>query len=77
MYVSSEAQNSKDTIGKTHETQEEGRPTCTHTLLILRRGDKMPMEGITETKCGTEKEVMTIQRLPHLGIYPTTKPRHY
>jgi hypothetical protein len=28
------------------------------------------MEGVTETKCGTEIEGMTIQRLPHLGIHP-------
>jgi hypothetical protein len=28
------------------------------------------MEGVIETKLGTEPEGMTIQRLPHLGIYP-------
>ena len=27
------------------------------------------MEGVTETKFGAEPEGMTIQRLPHLGIY--------
>ena len=37
---------------------------------ILRRGNKIPMEGVTETKCGVEAEGMTIQKLPHLGIHP-------
>jgi hypothetical protein len=40
------------------------------TLILLRRGNKIPMEGVTETKCRTETERMNIQRLPHLGIYP-------
>ena len=39
------------------------------TLVLLRRGNKIPMEGATETKFGTEPEGMTIQRLPHLGIH--------
>ena len=39
------------------------------TLFLLRRGNKIPMEGVTETKCGAETEEMTIQRLPHLGIH--------
>jgi hypothetical protein len=40
------------------------------TLILLRRGNKIPMEGVTETKCGAETEGMTIQRLFHLGIHP-------
>jgi hypothetical protein len=40
------------------------------TLLLLRRGNKISMKGVTETKFGAETEGMTIQRLPHLGIYP-------
>ena len=40
------------------------------TSILLRRGNKIPMEGVTETKCGAETEGMTIQRLPHLGIHP-------
>jgi hypothetical protein len=40
------------------------------TLVLLRRGNKIPMEGDTETKCGAETERKTIQRLPHLGIHP-------
>jgi hypothetical protein len=41
------------------------------SLILLRRGNKIFMEGVTETKCGAETEGMTIQRLPHLGIHPT------
>jgi hypothetical protein len=38
--------------------------------ILLRRGNKIPMEGVTETKFGAETEEMTIQRLPYLGIHP-------
>jgi hypothetical protein len=40
------------------------------TLILLRMGNKIPMEGVTETKFGAETEGMTIKRLPHLGIHP-------
>ena len=40
------------------------------TLILLRRGNRIPMEGVTETKHAAETEGMTIQRLPHLGIHP-------
>jgi hypothetical protein len=40
------------------------------TSILLRGGNKIPMEGLTETKCRAETEGMTIQRLPHLGIHP-------
>jgi hypothetical protein len=43
------------------------------TSILLRRGNKIPMEGVTETKSGAETEGMTIQRLPHLGMHPTNK----
>ena len=39
------------------------------TLALLTRGNKIPMEGVTETRCGAETEGMTVQRLPHLGIH--------
>ena len=39
------------------------------TLILIRRGNKIPMEGVTKTKCYTETEGMTIHRLPHLGIH--------
>ena len=38
---------------------------------LLRMGNKISMEGVTETKFGAETEGMTIQRLPYLGIHPT------
>jgi hypothetical protein len=34
------------------------------TLVLLRRGNKIPMEGVTETKGGAFGN--DIQRLPHL-----------
>ena len=30
------------------------------TFILLRRGNKTPMEGVTETKCEVETEEMTI-----------------
>jgi hypothetical protein len=39
------------------------------TSFLLRMGNKIPMEGVTETKFGAETEERTIQRLPHLGIH--------
>jgi hypothetical protein len=41
-----------------------------YTLMLLRKGNKIPMGGVTETKCGAGTEGITIQRLPHLGIHP-------
>jgi hypothetical protein len=40
------------------------------TLILLRRGNKISMGGVTETKYRAETEGKTIQRLPHLGIHP-------
>jgi hypothetical protein len=40
------------------------------TSVLLRRG-KMPMGRDRKTKCGSKTEGKTIQRLFHLGIYPT------
>jgi hypothetical protein len=40
------------------------------TSLLLRMGNKVPMEGVTETKFGAKTEGKTIQRLPHLRIHP-------
>ena len=40
------------------------------TSFLLRMGNKIPMEGVTETKFGAEMEGRTIQRLPHPGIHP-------
>ena len=40
------------------------------TLVLLKRGIKIPMGGDTVTKCGAESEGKAIQRLPYLGIHP-------
>jgi hypothetical protein len=44
------------------------------TSFRLRRGNKIPMERITETKFRVETEGRTIQRLPHPGIHPIKQP---
>jgi hypothetical protein len=36
---------------------------------LLRIGNKTPMEGVTETKCGAKTKGWTIQRLPHPRIH--------
>jgi hypothetical protein len=43
------------------------------TSFLFRMEDKIPMEGVTETKFGAETEERTIQRLPQLGIHPINK----
>jgi hypothetical protein len=40
------------------------------TSVLLRMGNKTPMEGVTETKFRAEMEGRTIQRLPHPWIHP-------
>jgi hypothetical protein len=40
------------------------------TLFLLRMGNKIPMEGVTETKFGAKTVGRTIQRLPYPGIHP-------
>jgi hypothetical protein len=40
------------------------------TSFLLRMGNKIPMEEITETKFGAKIEGKTIKRLPHPGIHP-------
>jgi hypothetical protein len=40
------------------------------TSILLRRGNKILMEGVTKIKGGAETKGMTIQRLSHLGIHP-------
>jgi hypothetical protein len=38
------------------------------TSFLLKKGNKIPMKGVKETKFRAETEGMTIQRLPHLGL---------
>jgi hypothetical protein len=40
------------------------------TSFLLRMGNKIPMEGVTETKVGAEPEGTIIQRLLYLGNHP-------
>jgi hypothetical protein len=40
------------------------------TSFLLRMGNKITIEGVTETKFGAEMEERTIQRLAHMGIHP-------
>jgi hypothetical protein len=44
--------------------------------VLHRRGNKIPMQGDAETKCGAETEGKAIQRLLHLRSIPytVTKP---
>jgi hypothetical protein len=47
---------------------------------FLELGNKIPMEGVTETKFGAEMEGRNIQRLTHLRIHPIYNhqtPRYY
>jgi hypothetical protein len=45
------------------------------TLILLRIGNKISMEGVTETKFGAVTDGRTIQRLPHPGIHPINNPK--
>jgi hypothetical protein len=40
------------------------------TSFLLRIRNKIPMEGVTETKFGAKSKGWIIQRLPHPGIHP-------
>ena len=37
---------------------------------LPRMGNKIPLEGVTETKFGAKTKGWTMHRLPHLGIHP-------
>ena len=43
---------------------------CVDTSFLLRIGNKIPMEGVTETKFGAKTKEWTIQRIPYPGIQP-------
>ena len=78
MDVSPEAQIPKIKFAKLMKLKNK-EDQRVDTSFLLRRGNKIPMEGVTETKCGAETEGMTIQRLSTWGSIPytTTQPRHY
>jgi hypothetical protein len=49
------------------------------TWILLKRGNKLPMEGVTETKFGDGRKEGPFRDCPIQGSIPytTTKPRHY
>ena len=57
-----------DTITKHMKLKKKDQSV--DTSILLRRWNKIPMEGVRETKCEAETEGITIQGLPHLGIHP-------
>ena len=68
MGISPEAWKTQDTITdqmtiKKKEEQSMDAP------VLLRRGNKIPMGGDSETKCGAETEGKTIQKLLYLRIH--------
>ena len=69
MDICQEIYNIQVKICKTHETQEEGRPICGCFTPPLIMGNKIPMEGVTETKFVAETKRWAIKRLPQLGIH--------
>jgi hypothetical protein len=62
--------NSKPFSGQLDMKLKKKEDQSVDTSILLRRENKIPMEGVTEIKCKAETEGMTIQRLPHLGIHP-------
>ena len=50
-----------------HMKLKKNEDQSVDTSFLLRMGNKIPMEGVTETKFGDEKEGTTMQRLPHPG----------
>jgi hypothetical protein len=52
-----------------HVKLKKKKDQSVDTSILLRMGNKIPMEGVTETKFRAETERMTIQRLPHLGVH--------
>jgi hypothetical protein len=54
----------------THMQLKKKEDQSVDTLLLLRRRNKIPREGVTETIFRAETEAISIQRLPHLGIHP-------
>jgi hypothetical protein len=67
--ISPEARIPKIQFAK-HMKLKKNEDQSVDTSILLRIGNKIPMGGVTETKFRAETEGMTIQKLPHLGIYP-------
>jgi hypothetical protein len=50
------------------------RPTRGYFSFLPRIGNKIPMEGVTETNFGAKTKIWTIQRLPHPGVHHHNQP---
>ena len=59
-----------------HKKLKKKEDQSVDTSVLLRRGNKIPMGGDTETKYRAETEGMAIQRLPHLVWFFKTRS-HY
>jgi hypothetical protein len=57
-----------------HKKMKKKEDQRVDTSLLLRIGNKLPMEGVTETKFGAKIKGWTIHRLPHPGIHPIISP---
>jgi hypothetical protein len=55
---------------KEYELLKKKEDQRVDTSFLLRIGNKIPMEGVTETKFGAKKKGWTIQRLLHSGSIP-------
>jgi hypothetical protein len=53
-----------------HMKRKKKEDQSVDTSFLLRRRNKIPIEGFSESKFGAKTEEKTIQRLPHLGIHP-------
>jgi hypothetical protein len=53
-----------------HKKFQKKEDQCVDTLFLLRIGNKIPMEGVTETKFWAKTKGWIVQRLPYLGIHP-------
>jgi hypothetical protein len=50
--------------------QKKKEDQSVDTSFLLRMGNKISIERVTETKFGADPEGMMIQRWPHLGTHP-------
>ena len=53
-----------------HKKIKKKEDLLVDTSFLLRIGNKIPVEGVTEAKFGAKTKGWTIQRLPHPGIHP-------
>jgi hypothetical protein len=53
-----------------HKKLKKREDQWVDTSFLLKIGNKIPMEGVTETKFGAKMKGWTIQTLRHLGIHP-------